>query len=95
MLFAPRAATKPMIEFLRRLGMSLEAGIDIRKALTSEALRSAPQLRERIEQMSEAVNGGTSFSTAMDDTGQYFPLLVRELVLVGEQTGHLPEVLKQ
>ena len=95
MLFAPHAATKPMIEFLRRLGMSLEAGIDIRKALTSEARRSLPQLRERIEQMSEAVNGGTAFSTAMDDTGQYFPLLVRELVQVGEQTGHLPEVLKQ
>jgi type II secretory pathway component PulF len=31
----------------------------------------------------------------MDDTGQYFPVLVRELVSVGEQTGHLPEVMKQ
>ena len=37
MLFAPRVPTKQLAEFLRRLSMSLEVGIDIRKALTSEA----------------------------------------------------------
>ncbi|HTQ38014.1 MAG TPA: type II secretion system F family protein [Pirellulales bacterium] len=94
-LFAPRPSTKTLADFLRRLSMSLAAGIDIRKALGSEARRSSPALRERIETMSGMVNTGSTVTVAMQETGDYFPVLVREVVSVGEQTGHLPEVLKQ
>ena len=95
MIFAPRIATKPLTEFLRRLGISLEAGIEIRKILASEAKRSAPALRQRVESISAAVDQGLSLTEAINNTGEYFPILVRELIHVGEQTGHLPEVLKQ
>src|SRR5262249_35840064 len=91
MLFAPRAATKPLTEFLRRLGMSLEAGIDIRKALASEAHRATGSIGSRIADMSAAVSHGASLTEAIAQTGKYFPQLVRELISVGEQTGHLPE----
>ncbi len=95
MLFAPRVPTKQLAEFLRRLSMSLEVGIDIRKALTSEAARCTGRLRAHTLEMSDAINGGASLSAAINDTGEFFPSLVRQLVAVGEQTGNLPEVLKQ
>jgi len=95
MLFAPRAATKPMTEFLRRIGLSLEAGIDIRKVLASEAARTTGAMRPRVLDMSDAINRGSSLAEAVSRTGDYFPQLVRELVNIGEQTGHLPEVLRQ
>jgi type IV pilus assembly protein PilC len=95
MLFAPHPSTKSLAEFLRRMSTSLEAGIDIRKVLSNEARRSSDAMRSRVQDMSDMINGGSSFSAALDATGEYFPELTRELVAVGEQTGHLPEVLKQ
>jgi type IV pilus assembly protein PilC len=95
MLFGPRVRTKPLAEFLRRLAMSLESGIDVRKALASEARRSNPALRSRVVAISAAVDAGIPLGEAIRDAGDFFPRLVRELVTVGEQTGHLPEVLYQ
>jgi len=95
MLFAPRAATKPMTELLRRIGLSLEAGIDIRKVLANESARTTGPMRSRVLDMSDAVSRGSPLAEAMARTGEYFPQLVRELVNIGEQTGHLPEVLRQ
>ncbi len=46
-------------------------------------------------EMSDAINGGALLTAAINDTGEFFPSLVRQLVAVGEQTGNLPEVLKQ
>ncbi len=95
MFFSSRISTKHLAEFLRRLGLSLESGIDIRKALESEARRSPAAVRERIEVIGAAVNSGTSLTEAVRQTGEFFPPLTRELLAVGEQTGHLPEVLRQ
>ena len=95
MIFSQRISTKQLAEFLRRLGLSLESGIEIRKALASEARRSSPAVRERVEAIGAAVNAGTSLTEAINQTGNFFPPLTRELLAVGEQTGHLPEVLRQ
>jgi type IV pilus assembly protein PilC len=95
MLFSSRIPTKQLAEFLRRLGLSLESGIEIRKALASEARRSSPAARQRLETMVTAVNAGTPLTEAINQTGSFFPPLTRELLAVGEQTGHLPEVLRQ
>ena len=95
MLFEPRVPTKQLADFLRRLSMSLEVGIDVRKALASEALRCSGRLRSHALDMSTAINGGSSITAAINGTGEFFPSLVRQLVAVGEQTGDLPEVLKK
>src|SRR5215471_4991598 len=95
MLFAPHPSTKSLAEFCRRMSMSLEAGVDIRKALANETRRSPDAMRQRVQKISDMVNVGSSFSAALNATRDYFPELTRELVAVGEQTGHLPEVLKQ
>ncbi len=41
------------------------------------------------------VNRGGSLSEGLDATGDFFPPLFHEMVRVGEQSGHLGEVLKQ
>ncbi len=87
--------SKPLAEFLRRMAISLEAGIDLRKALANEARRSPPVLRSRVESIRLNIDAGWTLAEAFRATGEYFPRLVRELVAVGEQTGHLPEVLHQ
>lgn len=95
MWFAPRVKTKPLAEFLRRMAISLEAGIDLRTALANEARRSSPALRGRIESIRLNIDSGWTLAEAVRATGEYFPMLLRELIAVGEQTGHLPEVLYQ
>ena len=94
-MFSSRISTKQLAEMLRRLAISLEAGIDIRQVLTSEARRSSPAVRQQLEAIGAAVNGGSSLTDAVRETGNFFPPLTRELISVGEQTGHLPEVLRQ
>jgi type IV pilus assembly protein PilC len=95
MLFPQQADSKSLADFCRRMGMSLEAGIDVRKALASEAQRSPRALRPRIEQIRDGAQQGRPLAEAFKQTGNYFPPLVLELVAVGEQTGHLPEVLRR
>ncbi|MCC7083709.1 MAG: type II secretion system F family protein [Pirellulales bacterium] len=95
MLFDRRAPTKPLAEFLRRLGMSLESGIDIRRALASEVNRSPASMRAEVESIEADVATGRTLAQGFDRCGEFFPPLARELVDVGEQSGHLPEVLKQ
>ena len=51
-------------EFLRRLGISLEAGIDLRKVLASEAARSPQPLRARVELLRAAVDRGLPLADA-------------------------------
>ena len=93
MWFAPRIKLKPLAEFLRRLAISLHSGIDLRTVLANEARRSSPALRSRVESIRLHIDSGWSLAEAFRATGEYFPPLVRELIAVGEQTGHLPEVL--
>jgi type IV pilus assembly protein PilC len=94
-LLSPRPTTKSLVEFLRRLAIALEAGVDIRRALQNEALRSGHGMRWHVIAISNSVNKGSALAEAIEATGDYFPKLMRELISVGERTGHLPEVLKQ
>jgi len=96
MFFSPRISTKQLAALCRRLAISLEAGIDVRKVWAREAERPiGPTARRRVESISEAVNRGDSLGEALATTGDYFPPLFRELAAVGEQTGHLSECFSQ
>jgi type II secretory pathway component PulF len=79
-----RLGASELGQFCRRLSLSLEAGVDLRKVLAIE----------RFETLRLEVNRGRSFSDAVERTGTFFPPLFREMVQVGEETGNLPEVLR-
>jgi type II secretory pathway component PulF len=96
MLFTARIGQKELSQLCRRLATGLEAGLDVRRVWSRETTgRQSPALRRRLEQVSDAVNGGDTLTDALAQTGKFFPNLFLELVAVGEQTGKLAEVLKR
>jgi type II secretory pathway component PulF len=92
MLFSPRISTRELARLCRRVGTSLEAGIDVRTVCAREAKHAAGLIaRSRLRAASEAVHRGASLSDGLAETGDYFPQMFRDLAEVGEQTGHLAE----
>ena len=94
-MFSPQIGTSQLVGLCRRMGTSLEAGIDARTAWSREAERSTGFLKSRLLDISDEVNNGHSLSHALSATGDYFPAIFREMVEVGEETGHLDSVLLQ
>ena len=94
-LFSPRIGPKPLAALARRLAISLEAGIDVRKIWDREARGGSWIDRPRFEIVSQGVNVGDTLSESLARTGAFFPLLFREMVDVGEKTGSLSEVFRR
>lgn len=90
---SPQISTQRLAELCRRVGMSIDAGIDLRKIWTQEAQRGAILQRRQIERIRSAVADGESLSDGVNATGQYFPQLFHEMIHVGEQAGRLDQVL--
>lgn len=94
-LFSPRISTKALAGLCHRVGTSIEAGVDIRKVLVREVERTTGLLARHLTMISKAVDDGQSFGDALAETDDFFPPIFREMVEVGEQTGHLDAVLLQ
>lgn len=92
---SPRIKLKALAGLCRRLATALEAGIDIRKVWSREANAARGSARQVYSQISMAVDTGSSLGEAVGATGTYFPVLFKELVVVGEVSGHQAEVFKQ
>ncbi|MGW8258411.1 MAG: type II secretion system F family protein [Thermoguttaceae bacterium] len=95
MLFSPRISTNELLQLCRRLATAIEAGIDARKIWTREAQQAKGPLRDRLMLISQAINQGESLQDAIAPTGDFFPVIFRELLVVGEQTGALEKVFTQ
>lgn len=93
-MFAARIRDKPLADLCRRLATSEAAGIDDRKIWEREAASGGTgQLKARAAAVRDRITTGDSISEALSSQSDYFPKLFLELVHVGEQTGHLPDVL--
>ena len=92
MFFSPRITLKPLASLCRRLGTSLEAGIDIRTVLSREAQRAHGPLSRRLLTVSDAIDQGHSLAGAFALTDDFFPPLFHEMIGLGEETGHLEEI---
>jgi type IV pilus assembly protein PilC len=92
MLFTQRISTK---QLGHRLGMALEAGVDLRTVLAREADRATGPLRSRLLSIRDDVAQGASLTNALANTQDYFPELMHELVQVGEESGHLDGVFSK
>jgi len=92
MLLSPRIKIHDLARLCRRLATALEAGIDVRTVWSREAERARGRAaRTRFRAVSEAVGRGESIREALARSGDFFPLLFRELADMGDQTGHLDE----
>lgn len=88
-----RIGTRPLAQLLRRLGISLKAGLDLRRLWEQESRQGLPLHRERLAEVSRRVAAGDSCAEAMAACQGYFPSLACDLVEVGERAGRLEEVL--
>lgn len=78
-----------------RLGVSLNAGVDIVRVLQQESERGTGAYQRHMSEVAEKVRRGESVAEAMRDSAGYFPQLTCELISVGEETGRLESVLLQ
>lgn len=79
--------------FCRTLGALLGAGIPLLKALhIVRGVINNCALRNALEQVEEAVRSGISLGKALDSSG-CFPLVLSQLVIVGEESGRTAMVL--
>ncbi len=95
MLFSPRISSKALGQLCHRLSMALEAGIDLRTVLAREAERAYGGLHRHLLQVRDDIDHGETLSAALSACGGYFPLLVCELVRVGEESGHVDAIFAQ
>ena len=93
MLVSPRIRIKLLAQLCQRLGTSLEAGIDARRAWSGEAEKGPRGHRRLVSEIRDGILAGESMADAIARTGGYFPNLLQEMVDVGEQTGNVDQVL--
>jgi type IV pilus assembly protein PilC len=77
------------------MATSLAAGVDLRRSLVREGDMTHGGLRRRMAEVRDCVAAGSPLAESFAATGDYFPPLFRQLVDVGEQTGHTAEVFGQ
>ena len=94
-MFSSRIGMKPLAQMCRRVGTSLEAGLEIRDIWIREADRGTPSQRRKVRLLRDAVGRGDSLTRGLTESGRFFPDLFCELVEVGEETGHLDRIFLQ
>lgn len=90
-----RASAKTLSVMCRRIGESLEAGLDVRRVVTSEGGKGNAAHRDVFRRISAQIEVGNSLAESFRESGEYFPLVVREMVDAGEKTGRLDAVFIQ
>lgn len=90
-----RLGLRALTRFCHQMGVMLESGLALHHALTV-AERGAPAgLRPVYRGLAASIEGGCTFSEALDAQGRRFPVLLRRLVQVGETAGKLDAVMKR
>jgi type II secretory pathway component PulF len=96
MLFSARISLRDCGALCRRLATALMAGVDVRKVFSREAQQGRRlAARRHMKEINSAIDQGESLGEAVAATGDYFPPLFKEMVEVGEQTGHQGEIFTQ
>ena len=95
MFFSPRIRLKPLAQLCHRLAIATKAGIDDRKIWRDESQRGSRSQGQLAEQLSAELASGKSISDALPATGDYFPPLFQQMVLVGEQSGRLDKTYQR
>ena len=81
--------------FCRTLGALLSAGIPLLKGLNiTKGVMENQLLATSLQQVEESVRGGTSLGKALSNEGK-FPILLAQLVIVGEESGRTATILEK
>ncbi|PIP24806.1 MAG: phytochrome sensor protein [Candidatus Nealsonbacteria bacterium CG23_combo_of_CG06-09_8_20_14_all_36_12] len=89
-----RIARKDVVLFSRQLSILVSSEIPLVEALRTLASQTKnPEFQEKISEISEEVEGGTTFSTALSHHPKIFSSFFINLVKSGEASGKLSQVL--
>lgn len=89
---ARRIPLKTLAQLCRRVGTSLNAGVDARKTWGREVERAQGTNKRGLNAIYTAVAAGQSTADGIRAAGEFLPPLVHDLVKMGEQTGHVDQV---
>ncbi len=92
MIFSKLASLGAMVSWCRSLRQGLAAGLDTPRIFDMQAKNGPRELREAGRDIAEKLRGGETFQDAMAAHAYRFPPLFNDLLSVGEETGHLPEM---
>ncbi|MBP7633985.1 type II secretion system F family protein [Candidatus Ozemobacteraceae bacterium] len=94
-LFGPMFHTYEIAGFAKSFAILIHSGITVSSSLTiiTPAIDRAP-VRDAVEKAAEAIRGGTSMSESFYAHEPWLPDLLNRMVMVGEKTGNLPEMLE-
>ncbi|WP_040352926.1 type II secretion system F family protein [Blastopirellula marina] len=95
MFFSPRIGLHSLVLLCRRVGTQLDAGVDDRTIWRREVERSSGAQRQMMIEIRDGIERGSTLGDALTRTGDYFPHVFREMVRLGDETGHLDRILKE
>jgi type II secretory pathway component PulF len=93
-LFGGTLSDSALIEFARSVRFYLTSGMTLRDAIRGLTERGSSSIRTVSASILTELEAGWSFQAALEKQGKRFPPLFTSLATVGEETGNLPEVLK-
>jgi type II secretory pathway component PulF len=93
MLFSRRLPVSALIDFSRSMRQSLSSGIMLKDVMETLASKGTPRVRPVADQLAKDLKSGWGLQDALKRQTGVFPPLFLSLTAVGEESGHLPEVL--
>lgn len=85
-------STRELSQLCRRVGLALQAGVDVVRVWSGETQRGTPRHRPHFQTVCDRILAGDTLAEALAATHGFFPRFGCELVAVGEKTGRLEEV---
>jgi type IV pilus assembly protein PilC len=94
-MFSSRLPLQALIALCRAMRHGLHAGLSPVKVLKQQAKSGHPKLRPVAGEMAESLRRGNSLADTLNAQGTKFPIIFRELAIVGEKAGRQPEVFEE
>lgn len=91
----PRLKRKELIAFLLHVGSYVEAGVPLLAALQDYQLPDNPAVDGAIRDIQRRIEGGSTFSDAMEAYPTLFSKLHASMIRAGESTGRLDDALRE
>lgn len=89
-----RLKSGELAEFCRELSSMLSSGVSLVRALNIISNRDMkPRLKNAFSELNSQIKRGIALSDAMEMQGQKFPMLLINMVKVGEATGRLDDTM--
>ncbi len=92
-MFLQRLSADELVVLCRTLRHQLAAGLPIVRILKQQSERGPHRVRLLAGRLLFAVETGTSVSAALEHERDVLPPLFLAMASLGDETGHLPEVL--